>query len=97
MTKAESLKDKFPEIARAEQERRRPGRPQAIHQALISLLRAPTSQLPTEIKGAKAITDLPVDDRRVAKGISMAALVSTVLWTVIVGSIWLLHRQLGWL
>ncbi len=95
MNRLEWLKDKLPEAAKANGERRRPGRPEAIHRALVGMLRAPAGQPLSEIKGVAAITDLPVDDRRVAKGISTAALFSTILWTAIVGGVWLLHRQLG--
>ena len=42
-----------------------------------------------------AITDLPVDDQRVAKGLSMAALFGSGLWVLIAGALWLVSSGLA--
>ena len=91
MTKVEVLQVKLLAIARAANERRRPGRPETVHRSLVGLLRGPAAVLPAETTGVMAITDLPVDDRRVAKGISAAALISAALWSVIGTGVWLLY------
>ena len=79
MTKVEVSQLRSSAIAKAANERRRPGRPEAVHRSLVGLLRGPAAALPTETTGVMAVTDLPVDDRRVAKGISAATLISAAL------------------
>lgn len=96
MTSVETGQAKLAAIAKAEIDRRRPGRPEMVSRTLVGMFRAPAADLPREPPSVMAITDLPVDDQRVAKGLSMAALFSSGLWTVIAGALWLMSSGLGW-
>ncbi len=95
MTYVKNVQARLAAIAKAELDRRRPGRPETVSPVLVEMLRAPTADLTQETLDVMAITDLPVDDQRVAKGLSMAALFSSGLWVLIAGALWLVSSGLA--